>query len=126
MAKIKNDRVHKWVLGVSAGLARSYKLPIWLFRLFFIITTLFGGGLGLLIYTLLWISLFSVDSENPKLLGVFSRLHYLLGIDVSYFRIISIFIGLITGIFPFIFLYFAIAVYLNRNPRELDVPKINS
>lgn len=127
MAKIKTDRVHKWVLGVAAGLARSYKMPIWIVRLLFIGTTIFGGGIGLLVYVILWISLFAVDSESPKLLGVFSRLHYRYNLDISYFRVISVFIGLVTGIFPFLFIYGFTAIYLNRNPKALvNESKANS
>jgi len=44
----------RWIGGVCGGLGRSTGVESWLWRLLFVVFTMFGGA-GLLIYVLLWI-----------------------------------------------------------------------
>lgn len=113
MARIKIDRTHQLILGVAAGLARAYKIKKRYVRSLFILTTLFGGGIGILVYILLWIALFSTESENPKIFGVCHFFSQKLKVDISYFRIGFVFLTLITGIIPLAILYTVLAVILD-------------
>jgi phage shock protein C len=44
----------RWVAGVCGGLAKATKMESWMWRLLFVLLTLFGG-FGLLVYVLMWI-----------------------------------------------------------------------
>lgn len=46
-----NDRM---IAGVCGGLAEQFGLPTALVRLGFVLTTLFVGGMGLVLYAVLW------------------------------------------------------------------------
>lgn len=49
------SREDKKLAGVCAGLAREFGLSTSLVRLAFLLGTLFGGGMGIVIYLVLWV-----------------------------------------------------------------------
>jgi phage shock protein C len=54
LKELATSRVDKWVGGVCGGLGKHTPLPSWLWRVIFSTITCFGG-IGLIIYILLWI-----------------------------------------------------------------------
>jgi phage shock protein C len=51
---LRRSSSERWVAGVCGGLARATKMEVWLWRLLFVLLTLFGG-VGLVAYVLMWI-----------------------------------------------------------------------
>jgi phage shock protein C len=51
---LRRSRSDRWVAGVCGGLAKATTMESWLWRLLFVLLTLFGG-VGLVVYVLLWI-----------------------------------------------------------------------
>lgn len=51
---LRRSRSDRWVAGVCGGLTKATKMESWLWRLFFVLLTLFGG-VGLVVYVLMWI-----------------------------------------------------------------------
>ncbi len=51
---LRRSRADRWVAGVCGGLAKATKMESWLWRLLFVLLTLFGG-VGLVVYVLMWI-----------------------------------------------------------------------
>jgi len=45
----------KMVAGVCAGLAAQFDISVTLLRLAFVLMCVFGGGVGILVYVILWI-----------------------------------------------------------------------
>lgn len=45
----------KMIAGVCAGLAREFGVPVTVLRLAFVLGTLFGGGIGIVLYLVLWV-----------------------------------------------------------------------
>lgn len=45
----------KMIAGVCAGLAREFSVPVTVLRLAFVLGTLFGGGMGIVLYLVLWV-----------------------------------------------------------------------
>ena len=105
MSHLKIDNSRKIVLGVCSGISRKTKIHRNVLRLLFFLLTIMGGGFGLLIYVVLWMAMFSVDCERPKVLGVLSYIAIRNKIDISYLRIFFSFLTLITGIIPGMVLY---------------------
>jgi len=48
-------REGKMIAGVCAGLAREFSVPVTVLRLAFVLGTLFGGGIGIILYLVLWV-----------------------------------------------------------------------
>lgn len=48
-------REGKMIAGVCAGLARELEVPVTVLRLAFVLGTLFGGGIGIIVYLVLWV-----------------------------------------------------------------------
>lgn len=48
-------REGKMIAGVCAGLAREFSVPVTVLRLAFVLGTLFGGGIGIVLYLVLWV-----------------------------------------------------------------------
>lgn len=105
MNHIKLDNSRRWGLGVCSGLSRHFKINKYILRFLFFLSSLLVGGFGILIYIVLYISMFSKEPEKPKLMGVLSYIGYKKNIDVFYLRFLFCLFGLITGIIPFLFLY---------------------
>ena len=49
------SRRYKRVAGVCAGLAQEFDIPVLVIRLAFALGALFGGGMGIIIYLVLWV-----------------------------------------------------------------------
>lgn len=49
------SREGKRIAGVCAGLAKEFGVPVTVLRLAFVLGTLFGGGMGIVIYLVLWV-----------------------------------------------------------------------
>lgn len=48
-------RAGKMIAGVCAGLAKEFGVPVTVLRLAFVLGTLFGGGIGVVLYLVLWV-----------------------------------------------------------------------
>lgn len=48
-------RAGKMIAGVCAGLAKEFGVPVTVLRLAFVLGTLFGGGMGIVLYLVLWV-----------------------------------------------------------------------
>jgi phage shock protein PspC (stress-responsive transcriptional regulator) len=48
-------REGKMIAGVCAGLAKEFDVPVTVLRLAFVLGALFGGGIGIVIYLVLWV-----------------------------------------------------------------------
>jgi phage shock protein C len=51
---LRRDRNDRWIGGVCGGIARATGVDSWIWRLLFALLLLFGG-VGLVLYVLLWI-----------------------------------------------------------------------
>lgn len=49
------SREHRRIAGVCAGLAEEFGLSVTVLRLAFLLGTLFGGGVGIVVYLVLWV-----------------------------------------------------------------------
>ena len=54
LSGLRRSRTDRWLGGVCGGLARTYGLESWLWRLIFVLFVL-TFGFGVLIYLLLWV-----------------------------------------------------------------------
>jgi phage shock protein PspC (stress-responsive transcriptional regulator) len=54
LSGLRRTRVDRWLGGVCGGLARTYGLESWVWRLIFVLFVL-TFGFGILIYLLLWV-----------------------------------------------------------------------
>jgi phage shock protein PspC (stress-responsive transcriptional regulator) len=48
------SRQHKRIAGVCAGLAEEFGISVTVLRLAFLLGTLIGGGIGIVVYLVLW------------------------------------------------------------------------
>ena len=55
----------KMIAGVCAGLAREFGVPVTVLRLAFVLGTLFGGGIGIVLYLVLWVVMPWEPSVGP-------------------------------------------------------------
>ena len=49
------SRSHRMVAGVCAGLAEEFGVSVTILRLAFVLSALLGGGMGLIVYLVLWV-----------------------------------------------------------------------
>ena len=62
-------RETKTVAGVCAGLAEQFAVSVTLVRLAFLLSALFGGGMGIVIYLVLWVVMpYRPEVERERLL----------------------------------------------------------
>jgi len=54
LSGLRRSRLDRWLGGVCGGLARTYGLESWVWRLIFVLFVL-SFGTGILIYLLLWV-----------------------------------------------------------------------
>ena len=54
MGRLRRSRSDRWLGGVCGGIARASGVESWIWRLVFVLTTVFVG-FGLLFYVLMWI-----------------------------------------------------------------------
>ena len=52
---LRRSRADRWLGGVCGGLAGTYGIESWVWRLIFTVFTLITSGFGALVYLLLWI-----------------------------------------------------------------------
>lgn len=62
----KRLRRGKMIAGVCAGLAREFDVPVTVLRLAFVLGTLLGGGIGIVIYVVLWILMPYDEQETAR------------------------------------------------------------
>lgn len=103
----------KKIFGVCSGLSKSFMInPIYI-RAFFLLLTMIGG-LGIIIYLMLFLSL---DRENKpnrkKVLGVLFYLSQRYNKDLSILRVISFYLFIITGILPGIIVYLLLSFLIS-------------
>ena len=53
--RLRRSRSDRWLGGVCGGLAGTYAIESWVWRLIFTVFTLITSGFGALVYLLLWI-----------------------------------------------------------------------
>lgn len=53
------------IAGVCAGLARQFSISATIIRLLFVLATIFGGGIGLVLYILLWFIMPKLSDAVP-------------------------------------------------------------
>ena len=51
---LRRSHSDRWIAGVCGGVAQATKMDSWLWRLLFVLLTLFGG-VGLIAYVLMWV-----------------------------------------------------------------------
>lgn len=66
-------RQGKMIAGVCAGLAAEFGISVTIVRLAFLLSTLFGGGMGLVIYIVLWVVMPYRPAEHAPALEVRDR-----------------------------------------------------
>ena len=55
MKRLRRSRADRWLGGVCGGLAGTYGIESWVWRLIFTVFTLITSGFGALVYLLMWI-----------------------------------------------------------------------
>lgn len=51
------SREHRRIAGVCAGLAQEFGISVTVVRLAFLLGTLIGGGIGIVVYLVLWVAM---------------------------------------------------------------------
>jgi phage shock protein C len=51
---LRRNQSNRWIAGVCGGLSTALPLDAWVWRLLFVLLTLFGG-VGLIVYVLMWV-----------------------------------------------------------------------
>ena len=135
MKKLHRFPEDRKIAGVCAGLGDYFDLDPVLFRLFFLVSLLFGG-LGALAYLVLWIMVpektdahgearplkrLHLSNSNRKIGGVCGGLGEWLEIDPVLFRVAFILLALVCGLG--ILLYIALWLIVSRAPA---VPAVGS
>jgi phage shock protein C len=59
-------RAGKMIAGVCAGLAAEFGLSVTMIRLAFLLATLVGGGIGIVIYLALWVVMPYASERAPE------------------------------------------------------------
>lgn len=59
---------HRMIAGVCAGLAEEFGISVTIVRLAFVLGALIGGGMGLVIYVVLWVVMPQRRREDEALL----------------------------------------------------------
>lgn len=103
------NKQKKLIYGICSGLSSSFGVPAIFIRSIFLIL-LFFGGFGLIIYSLLYFSVADSDHDKKynkkKILGTSYLLSKFFNMDLSIIRVFSIFTCIMSGIIPFLFLYY--------------------
>jgi len=117
----------KKIAGVCAGLGEYFEIDPVFFRLFFL-ASLFFGGIGALIYVLLWImapekageeqpkpsSGLHLSRSDRKILGVCGGLGEWLDLDPVFLRVVFVLLALVGGLG--IALYIVLWIFIPRAP----------
>jgi phage shock protein PspC (stress-responsive transcriptional regulator) len=127
MKKLHRLSAQKKLAGVCAGLGEYFDLDPLFFRLFFLVS-LFFGGIGALVYLLLWVMVpekageggrqpaagLRLSSADRKIAGVCGGLGEWLDIDPVFLRVAFILIALVCGLG--IAVYALLWIFLPRAP----------
>jgi phage shock protein PspC (stress-responsive transcriptional regulator) len=128
MKKLERPEEQKKIGGVCAGLGEYFDLDPVFFRLFFLVS-LFFGGVGALIYLLLWVMVpekagtggaprpapaLHLSRADRKIGGVCGGLGEWLDIDPVFLRVAFILLGLLGGLG--IAVYILLWLFLPRAP----------
>ena len=111
MKKLHRLAAQKKLAGVCAGLGEYFDLDPLFFRLFFLVS-LFFGGIGALIYLLLWVMApekagageprpaagLRLSSADRKIAGVCGGLGEWVDVDPVFFRVAFILFALVCGL----------------------------
>ena len=75
--RIFRDMKNAQVAGVSAGLAAYFGIDVVLIRVAFVLATIFGSGLGIVVYIILWIAIPEAETleDEYSMQGVPQTLH---------------------------------------------------
>jgi len=120
---------NKKIAGVCAGLGEYFEIDPVFFRLFFLVS-LFFGGLGALIYVLLWImapekagetqpkasSGLYLSRTDRKILGVCGGLGEWLDVDPVFLRVAFVLLALVGGLG--IVIYVVLWIFVPRAPLQ--------
>jgi phage shock protein PspC (stress-responsive transcriptional regulator) len=120
---------NKKIAGVCAGLGEYFEIDPVFFRLFFLVS-LFFGGLGALIYVLLWImapekageaqpkpsSGLHLSRSDRKILGVCGGLGEWLDVDPVFLRVAFVLLALLGGLG--IVIYVVLWIFVPRAPVQ--------
>ena len=123
MKKFHRLTGQKKLAGVCAGLGEYFELDPLFFRLFFLVS-LFFGGIGALIYLLLWVMApekagagerppaagLHLSSADRKIAGVCGGLGEWLDVDPVFFRVAFILFALVCGLGIVVYVILWIAV----------------
>ncbi|HUL94286.1 MAG TPA: PspC domain-containing protein [Burkholderiales bacterium] len=127
MRKLHRLTAHKKLAGVCAGLGEYFDLDPLFFRLFFLVS-LFFGGIGALVYLLLWLMApekpgegerppaagLRLSGTDRKIAGVCGGLGEWLDIDPVFLRVAFILLALVGGLG--IVVYALLWIFLPRGP----------
>jgi phage shock protein PspC (stress-responsive transcriptional regulator) len=119
----------KKIAGVCAGLGEYFEIDPVFFRLFFLVS-LFFGGLGALIYVLLWIMApekvgeeqhgsaagLHLSRVDRKIAGVCGGLGEWLDVDPVFLRVAFVLLALVAGLG--IVVYIVLWIFLPRAPVQ--------
>jgi phage shock protein PspC (stress-responsive transcriptional regulator) len=120
---------NKKIAGVCAGLGEYFEIDPVFFRLFFLVS-LFFGGLGALIYVLLWImapekageaqpkpsSGLHLSRSDRKILGVCGGLGEWLDVEPVFLRVAFVLLALLGGLG--IVIYVVLWIFVPRAPVQ--------
>ena len=128
MKKLHRLGGQKKIAGVCAGLGEYFELDPVFLRLFFLVS-LFFGGIGALVYLLLWVMVpekpgadggggaarsLHLSRSDRKLAGVCGGLGEWLDVDPVFFRVAFVLLSLLGGLG--IGVYIALWLFLPRAP----------
>jgi phage shock protein PspC (stress-responsive transcriptional regulator) len=127
MKKLRRLAEGKKIAGICVGLGEYFDVDAVFFRLFFLVS-LFFGGIGALIYVLLWIMVplepaeekprpaprLHLSAVDKKIAGVCGGLGQWLDVDPVFFRVAFIVLAFMAGFG--ILLYLAFWLVLPRAP----------
>ena len=135
MKKLQRFAEDRKIAGVCGGLGEYFDLDPVFFRLFFLASLLFGG-LGALVYLLLWIMVpektgaqgeprpvkrLYLSNSDRKIMGVCGGLGEWLEIDPVLFRVAFILLALVGGLGILVYIVLWLLI-----PRAPTVPVVNS
>ena len=128
MRKLDRLAGQKKIAGVCAGLGEYFELDPVFFRLFFLVSLLFGG-IGALVYLLLWVMVpekpgsdgaggparsLHLSRSDRKIAGVCGGLGEWLDVDPVFIRVAFVLLSLLCGLG--IAVYIALWLFLPRAP----------
>lgn len=132
MKRLYKDKFDKKFLGVCGGLAQYLKFDASIIRLLFVLSTIFTGGIVLIVYLILGLVMplgpksyvvanykkLYRSKKDRRVAGVCGGLGKYLGIDSNILRVIFIVICLVTAVVPVILFYFLAIGIIPEEPSS--------